>query len=835
MDTARGLSQIEAARRLIVSGPNELPSARPRGLAPLVLEVVREPMLLLLVATGVVYLALGDFHEALALLAAIGLVVGLTVFQEHRTEKTLDALRDLSSPRALVIRDGVPTRIAGREVVPGDLLVLNEGDRVAADASVASALHLNVDESLLTGESISVEKDADSQVLAGTLIVGGHAMARVTTTGVATELGRIGASVASLEIGRTALQREVGTMVRVLAVMGLATCLAVGVLYGLTRGHWLDGALAGLTMAISMIPEEFPIILTVFLALGAWRISRSHVLTRRIPAIETLGSATTLCVDKTGTLTLNRMAVAATFADGQRHSLQSGLPESARRVLEFAMLASRPEPFDPMERAFLESAGRFSIRLPQQRGWRLVHEYPLADDFLAVAQAWRNGHDEDVTVAVKGAPEAIFDLCRFDTVQRSTLLHEVEALAADGLRVLAVARSRHRGETFPASPGALSWQVLGLVGLMDPVRPGVPAAIRECVEAGIRVVMLTGDYPATALHIARLIGLRHTGTCLTGREIAAFGDDELQRRVRDVDVFARIVPEQKLRLVRALQQQGEVVAMTGDGVNDAPALKAAQIGIAMGGRGTDVAREAAALVLLDDDFTSIVRAVRIGRRIYDNLRKAMGYVLAIHVPIAGISLIPVLFGHPLIILPLHLIFMELIVDPACSVAFEMEPEEPNVMRRPPRDQRQRLFDRHLITRSLLQGTGALLISAVMFFATLELGFPVTVVRAMTFATLVIANVALIFTNRSLTGTSLSRTLQPNRGLTILTSGAILLLMIVLYTPALHAVFQVAAPSAWQLAACLVAGAAVVVWVELVKLIDLKTTHVMPGRRQEGTV
>jgi Ca2+-transporting ATPase len=314
MDTTRGLSQFEAARGLVEAGPNELPSARPRTFRSVVLDVLREPMFLLLVATGVVYLALGDFHEALAIMAAIGLVVGLTVYQEYKTERTLDALRDLSSPRALVIRDGVPTRIAGRDVVPRDLLVMNEGDRVAADATVVSALHLKVDESLLTGESVPVEKAAGGAVFSGTLVVHGHALGSVTQTGVSTELGRIGASVASLEIGRTALQKEVTSLVRVLAVAGLAMCVAVGVLYGLTRGDWLDGALAGLTMAISMIPEEFPVILTVFLALGAWRISRSHVLTRRIPAIETLGSATTLCVDKTRTLTLNRMSVAAVCA-----------------------------------------------------------------------------------------------------------------------------------------------------------------------------------------------------------------------------------------------------------------------------------------------------------------------------------------------------------------------------------------------------------------------------------------------------------------------------------------------------------------------------------------
>ena len=389
MDAPRGLSQAEATRRLIASGPNELPAAKPRRLVEITLSVAREPMLLLLIATGVIYLGLGDTTEALAIVGAIALVVGLTVYQEHKTERTLDALRDLSSPRALVLRNGAAVRVAGREVVPGDVLILNEGDRVAADGLLASAVHLSIDESLLTGESVPVLKQPDNttSVFSGTLVVAGQGRAVVTATGAGTELGRIGTSVSSLETGRTPLETEVARMVRALAILGLATCGAVGVLYGVTRHNWLDGALAGLTMAISMIPEEFPVILTVFLALGAWRISRSNVLTRRMPAIETLGAATVLCVDKTGTLTLNHMAVAAVHPDGDR-----------RTIIEFAMLASKPEPFDPMERAFLDSAAELGIRPPSGRGWELSHEYPMSNDLPAVGHGWRiKGEDRSTS------------------------------------------------------------------------------------------------------------------------------------------------------------------------------------------------------------------------------------------------------------------------------------------------------------------------------------------------------------------------------------------------------------------------------------------------------
>jgi len=817
-DPVGGLSQEEAARRLAVIGPNELPSARPRTLLRIALDVAREPMLLLLIATGVIYLALGDFQEAIALVGAIGLVVGVTIYQEQKTERTLAALRDLSSPRAMVIRDGTAIRIAGRDVVPGDVLMVSEGDRVPADALLVASSNLLIDESLLTGESVPVRKgqrggeaDRASTVYSGTLVVGGHGSAVVVATGAATELGRIGSALAHLEIGRTSLQAEVTRMVRTLAVLGLATCAVVGVLYGMSRGRWLDGALAGLTMAISMIPEEFPVVLTIFLALGAWRISRSQVLTRRVPAIETLGAATVLCVDKTGTLTLNQMAVAEI----------RGQDKDA--VLEFAMLSSKPEPFDPMERAILDAAAQSGTTLPKQRGWTLSCTYPMSDALLAVGQIWTpsGGTDNAAVAAIKGAPEAIVELCRPDTDRAAAILSAVDEMARSGLRVLGVARGT-AVDPWPESPRDVSWTFVGLIGLADPVRPGVPEAIAECYTAGIRVMMLTGDYPATALQIARSIGLRRPAVCLTGAELAALDASEFARAIESVDVFARIVPDQKLRLVMALKDRGDVVAMTGDGVNDAPALKAADIGIAMGRKGTDVAREAAALVLLNDDFTSIVHSVRIGRRIYDNIRKAMSYVLAIHVPIAGVSLIPAVLGQPLIILPLHLIFMEMIVDPACSVAFEMEPEEPDVMRRPPRPPGRPLFERHIVLRSLLQGTGALVSSAAMFTVALHLGLDEPVVRTLTFSSLIVGNLALIFTNRSMNGTGLRR-LAPNRALRFLAGGALLMLGLVLYVPALSEVFRLAEPTVVQLAACVASGVLTILWVEAVKAIDLRLT------------
>jgi P-type Ca2+ transporter type 2C len=818
--TYAGLSSEAAAHRLASEGPNELPTARPRHVISIGVSVLREPMLLLLVAVGVTYLALGDPHEALVLVGAIAVVVGLTVYQELKTERTLAALRDLSSPRALVIRDNAPARIPGREVVRGDALVLTEGDRIAADGDVVWAANISADESLLTGESMPVPKDTGhaNHVCAGTLVVSGHGIARVTETGQATRLGRIGASLSSLEIGRSLLQDEIARLVRTLAILGLGSCAVVGVLYAILRGHWLDGLLAGLTMAISMVPEEFPVVLTIFLALGAWRLSRRNVLTRRVPAIEALGAATVLCVDKTGTLTMNRMAIGTVHADGRDETFGPSLSAAGRLTIDFAALASKPAAVDPMERALAEAGSWLRIPSASQRGWTLRQAFPITADLPAVTHIWETPDSERFIGAIKGAPEAILELCGIDGPTHAALHRQIDLMARDGFRLLAVARSTTPDRGLPASPEALRWEFLGFIGLEDPVRPGVAQAIEECGAAGIRVVMLTGDYPATALHVAHEIGLTANGRILTGRDLDRMDQDELLSRASSVNVFARVFPDHKLTLVKAMQRSGEVVAMTGDGVNDSPALKAAQIGIAMGRRGTDVAREAAALVLLDDNFTSIVGAVRIGRRIYDNIRKAMSYVLAIHVPIAGVSLLPLLVGQPLVILPLHLVFLEMIVDPACSIAFEMEPEESDVMSRPPRAPSQPLFTRLLVVRSLLEGAGALVAAAAVFLGAVQYGLSEPTVRAMTFSTLVIANLALIFANRSLSGLSLRASSGTNRGLVALTTGALVTLGLVLYVQPMARLFQVAAPTGVQAAVCIAAGLTVIVWGDIVKRI-----------------
>lgn len=840
----RGLSEAGARERLTRDGPNELPSDAEQSLFGTLLAVLKEPMLLLLLGTGALYLVLGDVREALILLTFVGVIITITLYQERKTERALAALRDLSSPRASVIRDGVKKRIAGRDVVEGDVMVLAEGDRVPADALLLDASSLSVDESLLTGESVPVRKAAAASptvevprpggddlpyVFSGTLVVRGQGVARVTATGQRSELGKIGATLQSLEDQRTPLESEVARVVGRVALGGLALCLLLLGVYGVTRGDWLRGLLAGLALAMAVLPEEFPVVLTVFMALGAWRLSKRNVLTRRVPAIELLGAATVLCTDKTGTLTYNRMTIGALWSPTGTHEVSGGeLPEAVHQVVEFGILASQRDPFDPMEIAFHE-LGRETLAGTEHLhdGWELVREYPLSAQLLSVAHVWRARSGRRRVIAAKGAPEAIVDLCHLPPVEGESIRKEVVALASRGLRVLAVARAYFDGDDLPAQQHDYDFELVGLVGLRDPLRETVPQAVDECRAAGISVVMITGDYAETARVVASEARLPEPYGLITGPELDALSDVELRERVRTTRVFARAVPEQKLRLVQALKETGEIVAMTGDGVNDAPSLKAAHIGVAMGGRGTDVAREAASLVLTDDDFSSIVAAVRLGRRIFANLRKAMAYIIAIHVPIAGMSLVPVLLGWPLALFPVHIVFLELVIDPACSIAFEAEPEDVDVMRRPPRPAHARLFEPRLVAMAVLQGASLLLAALLVFGHALSQGAPEPVARALTFTTLVAGNLALIATNRSWTRSVLGNLSSPNLPARLILAGALTVLGLALYAPPIQSLFHFGTPRLYDTARAVAAGAACLVWFELVKLA-------LPGLLRAGS-
>jgi len=846
VDSIEGLSGSEALRKLNDEGYNELPSSKKRGVFHIAFEIITEPIFLLLVASGSLYFILGDVTEAIVLLSFVFVIIGITVYQEQKTEKALDALKNLSSPRALVIRDGEQQRIPGREVVTGDVLLLSEGDRVPADSVLLTSNNLMVDESLLTGESVPVRKiawnretlterpggDDQPYVYSGTLVIQGQAIAEVKTTGINTEMGKIGAVLQKVNRDETKLKKEISFIIRNSAIVGLFLCATIVVVYGLTRFDWIHGFLAGITLAMAILPEEFPVVFTIFLALGAWRMSRKNVLTRQAQAIETLGSATVLCVDKTGTLTQNKMSIAKLFANDQFCDFSSGMespPDYCHELVEFSILACKSDPFDPMEKAIKQLAqGSFAETEHVHADWTLLQEYPLSQRLLAMSNVWMSPNGKDYIIAAKGSPEAIADLCHLNEKRLDELSIQIQAMAREGLRVLGIAQASFEKATLPREQHDFEFTFLGLVGFADPVRPNVAEAVQECYGAGVRVVMITGDYSLTAQNIGRRIGLKSVENYITGPQLDKMGDEELKNRMRDVNIFARVVPEQKLRIVNMLKANGEIVAMTGDGVNDAPALKSADIGVAMGERGTDVAREAASLVLLDDNFTSIVGGVRMGRRIFDNMKKAIAYIFAIHIPIAGMSVIPILLGWPLILLPVHIVFLELVIDPACSVVFESESEEADVMRRKPKSVEKKLFDRNAATISFIQGFVILVLVVLVFISSLNSGLGEDGARTMAFVSIVFGNLALILTNRSWSQTIFGTFRNRNRALTWIFGGTLFALGLILYVPPLSNLFLFSALGPIDLLICLSTGFVSVTWFEIFKIIKRSRNN---GARQ----
>lgn len=802
-----GLSHAQAQAQLLRDGPNELQATQRRSTWQRLAGMLREPMFALLVLAASLYMLLGDLSEGITLFVFVNAVIGLTFYQEGKSEAAIEALRQLSQPFAHVIRDGQICKIASREVVVGDLLQVSEGNRMAADGWLVQSDQMQVDESMLTGESVPVNKvaapfhadatpagpsgDDQPTVFAGTFVVRGQGLVRVTATGMRGQVGQIGASLNQIEDQKTPLQQQTARLVKVLAFITFALCMSMVLTLGLRNGAWLPALLSGIALAMAILPEEYPVVLAVFPALGARRLAQEGVLTRRINAIETLGATTVLCTDKTGTLTENRMQVSALAVGPAAQPLvlnlvdlsagtDTTLPEAFHGLLEHAILASAPEPFDPMETAFHQLGQRFLATTEHlHRDWTLVQTYALSPALRAMSHVWKANGDSAHTVSAKGAPEAVMSLCHMPAELQAQWAQAIDAMASQGLRVLAVAQGRFEGNDWPDSEHDFDFEWLGLIGLSDPLRPEIPQAVADCHSASIRVIMITGDYPTTARMIAQQAGLTQ-GDTLTGDAIDALSDEALCQAMQTVSVCARISPHQKLRIVQALKRNGEIVAMTGDGVNDAPALRAAHVGIAMGARGTDVAREAAALVLVDDNFASIVQGIRLGRRIFGNLQKSMAYIFAIHIPIACLALVPMLFALPPLLLPLHIALLELIIDPSCSLAFENEPAEHDVMQHPPRNTLAPFFGARAILESLGQGLCVVAAIGVCYWTAQDL--PTPQVRAMLLVTLVVSNAMLILANRAPASQFVRSLRVGNRVAVAVMAGAVGLLLLGIYTP-----------------------------------------------------
>lgn len=797
-----GLTSTEAQARLEADGPNVIPSAKAPTLFVEIVITLKEPMLLLLLAAGTISFFLAEFIEALVLMLGVLFIVGISLFQQHKTQQALFALRELSSPRALVIRDGIELVVPSESLVRGDLIILREGDRISADARLETATNFQVDESMLTGESLAIVKTGGDEIFSGSLVQAGHGSAVVEKTGAATQMGNIGKEIADIKIDRTRLQEEIDKIIRFMASASIVSTLVVMVVYGLTRNNWGEAALAGLAAAMSLLPEEIPVVLTVFLALGALHLSQQRVITRRFPVIETLGAVTVLCVDKTGTITMNQMSI----------------QNSSEEACLYGLLASPVQPFDPMDKAFHAVSQRDS-------SWNLVREYPMSDSCLAVTQVWEVPGKPRV-IATKGAPETVAKLCGFDKDELDHLLMEVDVAANKGFRVLAVAKgTTDLKDDLPNSVSSFSFSFIGLVYLVDPVRPDVATSVRQLTSAGVRTIMLTGDYPGTASAIAREVGISNPDLVILGQEMANLTDQQLSEKIKEVSVFARVAPSQKLRIIRALKANGHVVGMTGDGINDAPALRAADIGIAMGMRGTDVARESAALVITDDDFTTIAGGIRQGRKIYANLRKAISYVIAVHVPIFGLALFPVFVGSwPLVLLPIQIAFLELIIDPASSVVFEREGEDPRSMDKKPRRISDRILNRKVVFASLLQGLFVLLSCLGIYLWSISLGHSDDHVRSITFATLMIGNLLLVLTNRSQSLTILQVLItRKNKSVKWLLLATATLLYLFFNVPWLQEAFNVTSLTPFDWLAAFAAAVVAILWFEIFKLLRSRRT------------
>lgn len=723
----QGLTEAQVADRRQRFGSNSLPVDKSKQLPRQMLSVIREPMMALLLAAALISGLLGDALEAGALIFSVLFVIGISLFQVRRTDRALAALQVLSAPKASVYRNGDLQLVPSEAVVVDDLVLLKEGDRVPADCVLVEDSLLLIDESILTGESITVEKRLGDAALSGTLVVRGHAVAKVESIGTASQLGQIG-SLLTVEEKRTLLQVEVDKIVRVVATIALITAFTVSVVYALTRGDWLVGMLAGVASAMALLPEELPIILTIFLGLGAWRMARSKVIVRNNPAIEMLGQITVLCVDKTGTITMNEM------------TLVNEDPE----IIHYGGLASIPGSFDPVDKAFLRNFRR-------DESLTLVREFPLTEENLVFCQIWRKGTGE-LIAALKGAPERVISVCDLSHEQKSGIMNELDASARVGLRILGIARSDVPESALTATNfDNVRFEFVGLAVMKDPVRVGVADAITELANAGIRTILITGDYPQTAESIGKEIGLLPGGGAVNGDDLEKLSPQQLSALVRTQNIFSRVKPQQKLMLVKALQSQGEIVAMTGDGVNDAPALKTANVGIAMGKRGSEVAREAADLVIADDSFLSITEGVRAGRRIFANLRKAASYIIAIHIPIFGMALVPIASpAWPLVLLPIQIAILEIVIDPSASLAYESEPSSKNQMLTKPRSKDEPMITSKIFRLAAFQGAILLLGSLSVFIFALMSGYSDERVRSVTFGTILLGNLLLMLSNRSST-------------------------------------------------------------------------------------
>ncbi len=817
--TGLSASEAEAARKQ--HGPNLQVTPNANQWWRVLLDMLKEPMLLLLIAVTIIYFIMGEYGEAYFMLAAIIIVSGISFYQDNRSRRALEALEKINQPLSKVIRNSRMISIPTRDIVIGDMLLVAEGDTINADGKIVHSNDFSVNESMLTGEAYSVFKSAaanDNLVYSGTLVVSGLAICEVLQIGRQTKIGQIGESISGIREEATPLQLQIEKFVKGMAIAGIAIFLLVWLVNYWESRSLTDSLLKGLTLAMSILPEEIPVAFTTFMALGSRRLMQLGIIVKKIRIVETLGSATVICLDKTGTITQNHMSIRAIYAYANRRLYEdnAGYDETAGSVIQYAMWASEPVPFDPMEKA-LHQAYEKSTPRDERSEYTMVHEYPLEGTPPMMTHLFENKAGRR-TIAAKGAPEAIIAVSRLTESESTAMLEQVNKLAQKGYRILGVASSSFEGSTFPAKQQQLSFQLLGFVAFYDPPKPNIKSVFEQFYEAGIAVKIITGDNEVTTRAIAQQAGLKDAGASMNGEQLLQLSEIEMKETLEKVNIFTRMFPEAKLAAINALKNDQEIVAMTGDGVNDAPALKAAHIGIAMGNKGTEIAKQAAALVLADDDLSRMVDAVGIGRRIYTNIKKAVQYIISIHIPIILTVSLPLFLGwvYPAIFTPVHVIFLELIMGPTCSVVYENEPMEANAMQIPPRPFTSTFLSLHEMTISIIQG---LVITAgvlLMYWYGVLNGYDEPGTRSLVFATLVLANIFLTLANRSFYYSLLSEMRNRNTLMLYIISATIIMLMLMLYVQPIAQFFKITPLSLKELLTCSAAAAVSVLWFEVWK-------------------
>lgn len=833
---SRGLTTIEAKNLQLQYGKNELSAQKKESFIRKILRIISEPMFLLLLGAAVIYFILGEPRDGAIMLIFVVAIIGIDVAQEWKTDQTLNALKDLSSPQIMVLRDEKEIEIPSIDLVPGDWMMIQEGVKIPADGIILKASDLCVDESSLTGEAEGVWKTVTASTepssdywrkdycYAGTLVTQGSATVQVDKIGAATEYGKIGFHVSSVPEQPTPLEKQTSSLVKLCSGIAVFLFLLVTFVTYLNTPELplsdkiITSILSGITLAMAMIPEEFPVILAVFLSMGAWRLAKKHSLVRKLSAVETLGAISILCVDKTGTITLNKMTVQEIWTPDDRND----------NFIETMGLACEIDAYDPMEKAMLDYCEKMHVTKQHLFGGSLISEYPFTSEQKMMGHVWY--HDDEIIIAAKGSPERILQLCACDTAQQKRAEEEIKKMSSQGLRVIAVASMKPKTkEKIPADLVSCKLILNGLVGLADPPRENIKRDIEKCTKAAIRVVMITGDNGITAASIAEKVGISNRGDIITGDMLNEMSDDELRRKVVNVSIFSRVIPEHKMRIVKAFKENGEVVAMTGDGVNDAPALKYADIGIAMGKRGSEVSREAADLILMDDNFSTIVDTIKDGRRIYDNIQKAVGYVFTIHIPIALASLLAPLLGilhASLLLLPLHVVLLELIIDPTCSIVLERLPAEDDIMDRLPRDPNAKLLTAKILLKSIVQGLVIFVASFGTYYFVLQNNYGNgDVARSMGLAIIMLANLLLVQVNGSSNELAIHtlRKYAQDKVVWAINIFTLLGLAVILYTP-LNQILALAPLSFEELSFVIGIAAVSVLWIEIIKLFRLKKSY-----------